>query len=518
MGIVGNVEEGVREFVSDIFRFHERIKAIDLARGLVDGRLLCGIEYLETVSQLLDGSSDGLELIRTNHFEVAIPITFNFLSYIVVLPFWGRTLEHQLASLLGIARFHQSANKFHHQLAIAAQHVGRAHEIGGQSACLRQRLQVAHKAVVEHERVEMVDACSLHGIIHLVHVHPFAVHPLVSHHTTKRCRLLNLVLARHVVHGVKAGAVTPDGEHVVLSGTLQAAAFQEQAHAVGVANLQFLGFLAHTVGLKTFLLNLVEVGLVVQLEPHDVAWFGILARKVMVALVVDIILTVFVNTHHAHIVVVGQEILRRLPKSVFYDFIHFSASVTIDEHGEFGGLWHVDVFLRLAPSVEFRSHVAVGLLEAQALVAIITHHQTPITCYLPLSRHHVPVSRRHGQHTFGRGSVGEVNLLDADNIAFVGVIDARATRSVGLELRVLPRLSIVPLGEGLARHVGTPVTYNLAVNAWSRVSRIVVIVTCTCGEHRHCHCATKDGCERHHKLFHTHVIFKLLVYNCFILH
>ena len=79
--------------------------------------------------------------------------------------------------------------------------MARCNDIIGQVACLSERLDIAHEAVVEHQRVEVVDARSLHGILHLVHIHPFAINPLVGHHAS--CQTLHLILSRHVVHGVE---------------------------------------------------------------------------------------------------------------------------------------------------------------------------------------------------------------------------------------------------------------------------------------------------------------------------
>ena len=181
LGIVSNVEEGGEEFV---FILIDRFDAIHALGGTVDGLLLCGIKFQEAVAQLLGGIDDSFELVCANHLIVAIPAYSFFFIYITVLPYRCTAFEHQPSSLHRIASLHESAHKFRHQLAVAAKHVGRGEDIVGKLICLCQCLYIAHIAVVEHERVKMVDACSLHGIIHLVHIHPFAIYPLVGHHTT----------------------------------------------------------------------------------------------------------------------------------------------------------------------------------------------------------------------------------------------------------------------------------------------------------------------------------------------
>ena len=80
----------------------------------------------------------------------------------------------------------------------------------------------------------------------------------------------------------------------------------------------------------------------------------------------------------------------------------------------------------------------------------------------------------HGQHTIGRCRVGEVDLFAADGLVAYEVIDAGASRSVGLELGILPRFAIVPLGVGHPRHIREPAAHNPAVDTFCRVITTVV--------------------------------------------
>ena len=114
----------------------------------------------------------------------------------------------------------------------------------------------------------------------------------------------------------------------------------------------------------------------------------------------------------------------------------------------------------LTPRGKLGSHVAGGLLETQVDVITVTESQL-MARHLPLGRHHVSVCWRHGQHTIGRSLVSEGDLLATDGLVAYEVIDAGSARSVGLELSVLPRLAVIPLGEGHARHIGEPVAHNL---------------------------------------------------------
>ena len=76
------------------------------------------------------------------------------------------------------------------------------------------------------------------------------------------------------------------------------------------------------------------------------------------------------------------------------------------------------------------------------------------------------------------------------------------------DLALLSLTRSIPLGVGHARHVGKPVAHNLAVNA---CCRIVVVVTCTRGQHRHCHCAAKDGSTigQFHEILFSHISISL---------
>ena len=167
-------------FYHHILKTYDRRIAIYASGGTVDSVLLCGIERHDAVAQLLRSIDNGIELIHANYLEVAIvgAIFIAFL-YIAVLPCGRTAFEHQACSFFGIACFHQSAHKLCQYLAIATEHVGRSNDVVGKIPCLRQRLYIAHKAVVEVQRVQAVNACSLHGIIHLVHIHPFAFEPLI---------------------------------------------------------------------------------------------------------------------------------------------------------------------------------------------------------------------------------------------------------------------------------------------------------------------------------------------------
>ena len=260
--------------------------------------------------------------------------------------------------------------------------------------------------------------------------------------------------------------MAPDAHHVIFSRTLQTAELEEQAHRVRIAYLQLLGFLAHADCLQTTFFNLVEIGLVGQLKPYDVAGFCIFALKGVSC--IWFVLTIFIHAHHAHVVVVVQVLLYCLPEARFYGIIHFATGIAIDENGVFGGLRHVDYTLRLTPRVKLGSHVAGGLLKTQA--DGFTVAQTQFVAHdLPLGRHHIPVCWRHSQHAASRSRVREVNLLAADGIVAHGVIYACEASAVGVKLGVLPCLAIVPLGVGLARHVGIPVANYLAVNACCRI-------------------------------------------------
>ena len=168
---------------------------------------------------------------------------------------------------------------------------------------------------------------------------------------------------------------------------------------------------------------------------------------------------------------VGEILLCCLPEAIFYDIIHFATGIAIYENGVFGGLRHLDHVLRLAPGIELSGHVAGGLRETQTDVVIAKAKF--IAYYLPLSRHHASVGWCHDEHTIGRSRVSEVDLLAADGIVAYEVIDAGRARSVILELGVLPRFAIIPLGVGHARHIGRPVAHNLLINTRHR---IVVIV------------------------------------------
>ena len=251
--------------------------------------------------------------------------------------------------------------------------------------------------------------------------------------------------------------MTPDAHHVILSGTLQTTELEKHAHRVRIAYLQLLGFLAHADCLQTTFFNLVEIGLVGQLKPHVVAGFCIFALKGVSC--IWFVLTIFIHAYHAYVVVVGQVLLYCLPEARFYGIIHFATGIAIDEDGVFGGLRHVDYTLRLTPRVKLGSHVAGGLLETQIDVIVIAKAKF-IARHLPLSRHHIPVCWIHGQHTIGRCRVGEVDLFATDGLVIYGVIDAGASRSVGLELGILPRFAVIPLGIGHARHIGKPVAHN----------------------------------------------------------
>ena len=80
---------------------------------------------------------------------------------------------------------------------------------------------------------------------------------------------------------------------------MQTAELQEHAHGVRVAYLQLFCFLAHAVGLHAIFFDFVEVGLVVQLKPHDVAWLGIFATKRFA--IFGQMLTIFIHAYHAHV-------------------------------------------------------------------------------------------------------------------------------------------------------------------------------------------------------------------------
>ena len=134
--------------------------------------------------------------------------------------------------------------------------------------------------------------------------------------------------------------MSPDGKNIVLSGTLQAAELEEHAHGVRIAYLQLLGLLAHADGLHAFILDLVEISLVVQLEPHDVARLGIFALKGLACF--GFVHTIFIHAYHTYIIMVFQKLLGPLPESVFNDVVHMAAGIAIDEDGVFCGLGHLD--------------------------------------------------------------------------------------------------------------------------------------------------------------------------------
>ena len=110
---------------------------------------------------------------------------------------------------------------------------------------------------------------------------------------------------------------------------------------------------------------------------------------------------------------VGQEFLCSLPEAIFNVSIHGATCIAIDEDGVFGGLRHVEHVLRLAPLVKLRSHVGSGLLEVQAEVVTVADAQFAVR-NLPVGRHRLSVTWRHGQRSVGRGRISKIYLLDAD--------------------------------------------------------------------------------------------------------
>jgi hypothetical protein len=57
----------------------------------------------------------------------------------------------------------------------------------------------------------------------------------------------------------------------------------------------------------------------------------------------------------------------------------------------------------------------------------------------------------------------------------------------------VPAAGTIPQDGGISQ-------FFLWIDRW--VHRVIYIVDVTGGEYCHCHCAAKDGCPRHHNLFH----------------
>ena len=167
-------------------------------------------------------------------------------------------------------------------------------------------------------------------------------------------------------------------------------------------------------GLKPLLLDLVEVGIAGQFEPHDIARFSILTSKGISHLI--FFLTVFIEADYAHVVVIGEEFLCSLPEAIFNVCIHGATGIAIDEDGVFGGLWHIEHLFRLAPCVELHCHIAGGLCEIQTDVVTITEAQL-VAHQLPFGFHRLPILRAHGQRSVGRSRIGKIDLLNAEGFA-----------------------------------------------------------------------------------------------------
>ena len=211
--------------------------------------------------------------------------------------------------------------------------------------------------------------------------------------------------------------MAPDGEYIVFGRTLQTAEFEEHAQGIGVADLELLGLLAQADGLHACFLNLVEVGLTGQLEPHDVAWVGILAAVTVLALFVHLIHAIFIQAHHAHVVVVVQKLLGLFPEAVFNDMIHASASIAINEDGEFGRLRrHVDHLVVFAPGIKLSLHFVGDGCEVHLWLLVETQTQLAIH-QLPFAVLQLTVFGCHLQVATGIGGIGEPNFLKTRTVA-----------------------------------------------------------------------------------------------------
>ena len=314
------------------------------------------------------------------------------------------------------------------------------------------------------------------GLGKFVHVKLLVLVPLVA---DDAARGGHVIFAGYVVHGLEAVAVAPDGEDVFLGRAKQGAQLHDRADGGGVAELQPLGLLSQAAACKALLAQLVQVGLAVEFEPHDVARVGILAAKRLPLL--RQILAVLVEAHHADVAGVGEVRLQRIHELILDAIVHLAAGVAIDVHRVAGLSGHRQQFA-LAPLVELCNLGGVGLVEGHFL-ACTAYRQTVADKLIGI----VPraVGHRDG-HVAALGGVGERLVLQGHGLVVAGEVHVAYARAIGVECPHVPRLAVGPHGVSLARQVADPGAHQgLAVRRLR--CRVVVVVTGACRQHHHCH-------------------------------
>ena len=226
----------------------------------------------------------------------------------------------------------------------------------------------------------------------------------------------------------------------------QAAELDELVDGVGVVELGGDRLAVHVQKVQALRVQVVEVGLTVQFEPHHIAVVGLLAAGV---------LAIFVENSHAHLGRVFQVGPDRLPEVFLDDVIHLAAAVAIDEDGIASLEARNRQQCPLAPLVELFVLCGVGLLEGHHFAALIAYLQLTINGLIrPLPR----AVLHQGNQFAVLGSVGEWLMLHGNRFLASHEVRVAHTRAVDIERPHIPRLAVVPKGKSLASEVANPCT------------------------------------------------------------
>ena len=255
--------------------------------------------------------------------------------------------------------------------------------------------------------------------------------------------------------------MSPDAEHILLGRTHQAADLDERADGLGVAQFHSLCLLFIPICLKSSVTNILQFGRVVQIEPYDVAWFGILTGKGLSIL--GQVLAIFVEADHTNVVVVREQRPYLLPEAVLNNLIHGASRIAIDKDGVAGGLRHIEQAVLPVPRIKVLSLRVVHLLHDRLAFAL---RQQQLAFAHGISCSGLGVSLRdvHRQQSV-RGGIGERIVLTAHGDIAVEVINVGDACAVGLQFRLLPCLAVSPGGISSPRHVGIPLAYKFAVRS-----------------------------------------------------